>query len=388
MGLVGAAVYYFSVPKIYASHAKLMVRYVVDRSAVDQVDHTAPTGRAAGEQMIQSEMEILTSWDLAEDVAVLCRMDGLVPNSKEPPESASMGARVIAEGLTVSARSGNVILVSFRHENPVLARTLLDRLIQRYFVRHLEIHRSKEAAKFVTEKVEQQRTKLRGTEEELTRLKTDNGILTVEGAMTAKSEAILKAQSTLDAVEAQLAGQRARVAILERLGIGGEGSESASAASAQAKSTGNARPLRFDLVAEKAELAAIEATSEKLKESLAAARKAAATLTGVMPRIAERELARDILEANYKSMAARLEAAQIDEALDPSKIPNISIVQEATPADLDIGQRNKTTMKIALAIPVATVVLVLLFGTSFQRNTPALPLPAPIQNPPPDQAIS
>ena len=51
-------------------------------------------------------------------------------------------------------------------------------------------------------------------------------------------------------------------------------------------------------------------------------------------------------EANYKYFAASLEKARIDEALDPSKIPNISAVQRPSPPGLETKKRDK----IALAL--------------------------------------
>ena len=38
-------------------------------------------------------------------------------------------------------------------------------------------------------------------------------------------------------------------------------------------------------------------------------------------------------ETNYKYFAASLEKARVDEALDPSKMPDISAVQRPSPPD-------------------------------------------------------
>jgi len=51
-------------------------------------------------------------------------------------------------------------------------------------------------------------------------------------------------------------------------------------------------------------------------------------------------------ETNYKYFAASLEKARVDEALDPSKMPNISAVQRPSPPVL----ANKTRDKVALAL--------------------------------------
>jgi hypothetical protein len=50
------------------------------------------------------------------------------------------------------------------------------------------------------------------------------------------------------------------------------------------------------------------------------------------PRIEELERKREVVETNYKHSEASLEKARIDETLDPSRMPNISIVQAPSPA--------------------------------------------------------
>ena len=44
IGIGAAAAVFLRSPTVYESQAKLLVRYVVDRSSVDQVDSTAPVG--------------------------------------------------------------------------------------------------------------------------------------------------------------------------------------------------------------------------------------------------------------------------------------------------------------------------------------------------------
>jgi len=455
LGLAGAAAYYFTAPATYFSEAKLMVRYVVERSAVDQVQNTTSLSANQGaDSVIQSEIEILTSWDLAEKVSSMPGLEGLVPKSK-PPATPAAGARWISQNLKVSAGKGsNVLFVSFRHPDPVLARAVLDQLVQLYFIKHLEIHRSKEAAKFVTDKVESSRTKLRGAEDELTKLKTESGILSLPETLETLNAECAQAQADLNAAEAELAEQRARVAAYEQLGVVGDrtlpGSEAAAettmkaivppgriakpaatargAAASSASSLEVSRPdsdyatalsslklmeserqqmlkvyreeheavklldekiarqraavdiykeqsteestrqFQTDLQTERAHLLAIEAKAQKLRETLAAAQKNAAAFTTIMPRITEKELTRDIEIGNYKYMAASLEKAQVDEALDGSKMPNISIVQEATPALPDLSKRKKIAVGIAGGTSGMAIAITLLFGLILNKT--------------------
>src|SRR5882724_9096152 len=68
LGLIAAVAVYFLWPQLYVSEAKLFVRYLVDRNAIDPVESAAGT-RRDNDAVIRSEVEILTSWDLATQVA-------------------------------------------------------------------------------------------------------------------------------------------------------------------------------------------------------------------------------------------------------------------------------------------------------------------------------
>src|SRR5580704_16193308 len=82
VGLVVAAVVYFLYPSSYESDAKLMVRYLVERSTVDSVDSPKnPGGYAATtDSIIGSETEILSSWDLAVETAQAIGPKRLLPH--------------------------------------------------------------------------------------------------------------------------------------------------------------------------------------------------------------------------------------------------------------------------------------------------------------------
>src|SRR6266404_4775867 len=72
-GLIAAAGIYFLWPHAYESDAALLVRYVLDRSAVDPETRDASSvGSVAtktNDTFINAEVAILKSWDLAVQVA-------------------------------------------------------------------------------------------------------------------------------------------------------------------------------------------------------------------------------------------------------------------------------------------------------------------------------
>src|SRR4029434_5215029 len=65
------------------------------------------------------------------------------------------------------------------------------------------------------------------------------------------------------------------------------------------------------------------------------------------PQIEELERKREMDEANYKYFAASLEKARIDEALDHSKMTNISAVQRPSTPILETKKRDKIALGLA-----------------------------------------
>src|SRR5438552_9803211 len=99
LGIIAAAAFYFFYPPVYESQAKLLVRYVLERSAVDSIESTNASAAAASsniytDRVIGAEIEILTSWDLAVQVA-----QAIGPKRLLPPVWAQAGRVAHAIGL-------------------------------------------------------------------------------------------------------------------------------------------------------------------------------------------------------------------------------------------------------------------------------------------------
>src|SRR4051812_23304406 len=81
LGFVAAVAVYFVMPRIYESEAKLLVRYVVERSAVDNLEAQKTSGNSNyGDSLINAEVDILSSWDLALKVVDTLAMEKMLAN--------------------------------------------------------------------------------------------------------------------------------------------------------------------------------------------------------------------------------------------------------------------------------------------------------------------
>ena len=462
LGLALGLAYYLFYPRVYRSSAKLLVRYVVERSAVDSVDSSSVTTSRNSDAVIASEVEILTSWDLAVQVADAVGPKRLLPNSKEPV-SKELAAVMVMSGLDVTWRRGsNIIYASYNNPDPQMAVVVLDELIRQYFNKHLEVHRSAGAFDFVTQQIDRVRARLGQTEDALTPLKTKLGIVTLADTKSTLGAELAKTQDQLHGAEADLAEQQARVEEIEQAQTGGRAGRKARSGTAStskpAGSPGTAAvsstldpaaanettpapasqsdlqkyealvarlsqlrkaesvllarytpendlvkrnraelngverekeqmeikspdlpsrlpasvsersPGGIDLAAERAKLAGTQAKVNALKKQLQDVETRMKQLSELSPQISELERQKEVEESNYKYFEGTLEKARVDEALDPSKIPNISAVQKASPPVEVIAARIKVAAGLAVGGLALGMALALLRGIFLDRS--------------------
>src|SRR6267154_737568 len=229
VGIIAAAAFYLFYPPVYESQAKMLVRYVLERSAVDPIEAEKAAAASSNytDRVIDAEIEILTSWDLAAQVAeaigpkrLLPPATGLLTNvahaiGPKPPSAATTegeAASAISSGLKVlSSKGSNIIFVSYKNHDPQMATLVLQELVSRYFVKHLEVHRSAGAFDFVTQQTDQVRARLNQTEDALKSLREKTGIASLKEGSAALTAEAAKTQEQLNAAEADLAEQQAFV---------------------------------------------------------------------------------------------------------------------------------------------------------------------------------
>src|SRR6266571_3610874 len=213
VGIIAAAAVYFFYPPVYESDAKLLVRYVLERSAVDPIEGAKPSGTSSSDvdKVIGAEIAILTSWDLAVQVAEAIGPKRLLPSSgAAATETAAAG--VVSSGLSATTtRGSNIIFVSYKNHDPQIAPLVLQELLSRYFIKHLEVHRSAGAFDFVTQQTDQVRARLNQTEDALKSLGDKTGIVSLKVGSDALTAGAAKTQEALNAAEAELAEQQALV---------------------------------------------------------------------------------------------------------------------------------------------------------------------------------
>ena len=446
LGFGAATAAFLTQKPIYQSKAKLLVRYIRETGTVDPFeDMQSPVGGGkAGNSVIDTEIEILNSADLALDVADAVGVGRLLPEAGAAA-TLSEAAGLVSAGFEVEpGHSSNVIYVSYRHGNSQMSKDVLTHLVDRYFKKHLEIHRSAAAFDVVAKQLEDARGELKQTEVRLNRLRTETGIMSLSDATGALSSQRSKTQEDLIQARAELAEKMAMVKERDKesenldpsFQIGNKGGVMGSqghvppfhviteyrsvtellgflqkrdlelrikfmpsnrliALNRQQMENGDTRRRGLEqtypelvtevalqthdtqnpqtkLIIEKAGLVATRAKIEVLNAHLKEIGEQFGQAYAVGAQIEEIQRQRDIEDAEYRALEINLKNARIDQTLDPSRMPNITIVQQPSEPTKTFDAK---TMKIILGIAVSGVIsglamaflIELLFNRSIRR---------------------
>ena len=454
-GILAAAGIYFFYPTVYESDARLLVRYVLERSGFDPVDGlSGQSGRSGtgltNDGVIAAEVSILTSWDLSVQVAETLGPNRVLPDAKAPTVVGAAGA--INSGLdTTTAKGSNIIGVSYQNRRPEVATAVLNELVNRYFTKHLEVHRSAGAFDFVSQQSDQIRARLNQTEDALKALKAKAGVISFQDSMASLSAQSSRLEDQLRTAENDLAEQQAKVRQIE---VGGgpvnlneteKTNDNPPAPSppqvASSKDTAEYQALvtnlthlrqtqlemtakytpenvlvkmnlahindlenqkrafekkypelataaakesgQMNLAVERARLAGMKSKLDDLRRQRTELKERMKQFADVGPQIDSLERTKALEEENYKYYSGNLQKARVDEALDPSKMPNISAIQRPSPPVLVTKTRDKIALGLAgggliLGSGLALLFELILNNTYKRRSEIELQLRAPV----------
>ena len=210
VGLAAAGAVYKTTEPIFISDAKLFIRFVVVEGMSQRPtpgdDTVTKSPDMRGETIMSSEQEILTSLDLAKQVAQVIGPEKILAKSIGGSD-VNFAALTIRGGLQVDVpRFGSVITISFRHPDVELVQPVLREIVSQYFKKHLEIHRaSGMAGDFLSQETDQLRGRLTQTEDELRKAKSKAGVVSLDEAKQTTSAQIAAIRQQIFAIDAELA---------------------------------------------------------------------------------------------------------------------------------------------------------------------------------------
>lgn len=207
-GFLAAGVIYKHKPPDYQSEAKLMIKYVVDNTTPGPVQNEAhmQSTDPQGQSIINTEVEILTSLDVARKVAEDLGPDKILPG-KSGGHDVMQAAGFIAGHLRViSSVRSSVIEADFKHPDPEMVQPILSQIISEYKKKHIEVHQPNGPnTDFFTTMTDNYKNELAEIEKGLKNTRTNAGVISTEDALKEYSKSIEKTHQDITDAEAQMA---------------------------------------------------------------------------------------------------------------------------------------------------------------------------------------
>lgn len=211
-GLVVAVMILFLKPPLYSSEAELMIRYV-EESRLPQGPGNASQIKVPdlrGDNIMNSEVQILTSLDLAKNVVNVIGAEKILAKAGGG-NNTNHAAGLIKNSIVVEPiRHSDIIQVGFRHPDKEIVRPVLTQLIASYLKRHAEIHRDLGVSDdFLTQRTIVLSNQLAQTEEQLRDAKLKAGVVSLDNSRKEIGEEISKLHNDILDAEVQLAEHQA-----------------------------------------------------------------------------------------------------------------------------------------------------------------------------------
>jgi uncharacterized protein involved in exopolysaccharide biosynthesis len=187
----------FVMQPVYEASAQIIVKIGRENLYVPTVPSgdNSPVVSVQREEQLNSEIEILKSRFLAEDVlktldpkAVYKELKnegtgllaGLLPGEKPSLSPMDKAVLKFEKDLDVEAvKKSNVIKVSYRSKNPIVAATVANTLVEFYLDRHLEVFKNPKSASFFDEQAALLKEKLTRSEENLRAFKEKHRLTSI-----------------------------------------------------------------------------------------------------------------------------------------------------------------------------------------------------------------
>ena len=240
---LGAIVYLFA-PRTYRSEARIFLR--LGRESVG-LDPTAATGQTLALQQADRKDEVKSAIDVLKSRSIVSQaVDKLGPDvvlgrstgkgfrltdivtapsrwvvglvkSVDPVSDQEEAIIRVERHLFVSAeRESTVIVVQYDADNPKLAQTICDAVVDSYRQEHMRIHRSEESRPFFTEQQKRLRGELDEALDRVRSVKNELGLSSIEQRRTSLEAQFNAVELDRLGTEQQLATAQARIVDLQR----------------------------------------------------------------------------------------------------------------------------------------------------------------------------
>jgi polysaccharide biosynthesis protein PslE len=401
----------FWLPPSYEARSRLLIKFGREYIAIPEVGGTPPFLALKQEEVINSEIQILTSRELIENVVRTMEVETLYPAlaGNPPAKMSSLDAAILTfkNALAVEGvKKSNVIEVSFRHGDPRTAADAVNILVYLFKEKHLKVFSNPQFS-FLERQFAIYEDRLREAGDRLERFKNTYGVhafdeqrtllirqrIDLDGALkgarnridelrerlasldarkrsdalsdavpihtdTERDNIIVQAKDKLLALrlkEAELLkayndGSRVVANVRHEIRLVEEFLKDQEEDIRKRVKTGNVvyREVETDLIRTEADLKEQIARAAALERQISQLDENIGFLSLREKEYLSLNREMALSEKNYRTYAERMEDARISDQMDEDRLANISVIHEAAPPPEPVSPKKK--LNIALGI--------------------------------------
>jgi succinoglycan biosynthesis transport protein ExoP len=330
VGCSAAAAVYFLRPPPFQSEAKLFIRYVLENSTPGMPgnESKAVSPDQRGETIINTEVAILGSSDIADQVADSIGPDKILSKEKGPKDREHASALVRKSLVIEPLPKSSVIRLTFGSADPTLVQPVLTAIVDAYLKKHVEVHRGMGAVgDFLSQETDQLRSRLSQTEDDLRKAKDKAGIVSLDDSKKANAEQLSRIRGEIYAAEAELAERSAMLGDLAKL-------SPPPAKDAAAKANGTQPPISKSVLLEYRDISGrIDWMQRNEQQLLVLFTDQNERVKNLRAQIADAESARQKLEDKYPGLAQLAAPPQSTANLAPAPASTIDMAAESARLD-------------------------------------------------------
>lgn len=215
----------FVATPIYEAKSSLLVKYGREYMNQSQVGNSQPMMSLNREEIINSEIQILKSPDLAKRVIETIKLGQIYPDLAKHPtkriQPIDVAISRFEKQLTVEdIKKSSVILVSFEHKNPQVAAKAVNLLVDYFKEKHLQVFSSPQSS-FLEGQVAVFRKKLLESESDMQDFKQKNRVYSLDEQRTLMlrqrtdlATEMMSARNSINELQRRLDTLRSRVKAL------------------------------------------------------------------------------------------------------------------------------------------------------------------------------
>lgn len=340
--LVAAAI--FLRPRLYETRARILVKYTSEYVYRPQVGEARLPIALAPEEILNSEISILTSEGLVREVIQEIGAEKLYPGAFGLKPSIDDAMNAFRKNLNVEGiRRSTILQVTFAHPDPQLSARALHELVERFEQKHVNVY-SEGALAFLEDQLRMYAQKLRKSDERLEAFRQKHGVFEYGEQMAL----LLRERSALQAAHREsgvaLAQYQRQIEPLRKSLEGPHPPDVIGAIQ-----TDMIR-LEGEAQARRSRLASVGTQIEELDEKIREMERNERQLASI-----RRDIAQD--EKNYEAYRTRVEEMRVASALGEQSISNISVIDPGSVPVKPAGPRRALKLVVAAILAGLTAVI-------------------------------